>query len=120
MNSEVKNIKATDYSPEVVFDTTGLVKISGELRTGDPIAFFSRMDESIISNLGFKKSFEIYFRLTYVSSSNLLGLLNLIKKIPRGNRKLIWEYDSHDDDIKELGSIIKESCAPDLILKKEN
>jgi len=117
--SDFQNIEATDYSPNVLFEETGLVNMQGELRTSNPEAFFVTVQECLSENL--KKisnnKFTIHFRFTYIGSSNASELFKFITSLHK-ETDLVWKFDNYDDDIKELGEIIKMGYAPNLVLEE--
>ena len=117
------NIEKTSYSPQVSFSSSGVITFSGELRAENPEAFFMKVNEKIDTHLTLSKTLKIndlklIFRFEYIGSSNALALFKFIRDAHDKKIDLIWEYDSIDEDLAELGDIIKTGYASSIELKE--
>jgi len=108
------------YSPSVSIDKRGKVTIEGELRAENPDAFFDELDvvlKSKLDVLGLEKEdllFVFYFE--YLGSSNTMALLTYVQKLEATKNKMIWVFLPDDEDIEEIGEIIKTGYAPSITL----
>ncbi len=110
MTHELFIEKGTDYSPETIYLSSGEILITGESRPENPKEFFDALFRGLKEFFDLTRPISIQFKFDYVSSSSILCILELIRKISEFNQVTIfWLYDELDDDIKELGEIFKDS-----------
>ncbi len=106
MNKAI-HIDSTSYSPEVLLDSQGILTISGDSRLENPKNFYSDVLNKVEGND--IKLLSLYYE--YVGSSNILSIVHLIHELLKEYKDLtiIWKHDVLDEDIQELGEIIKDS-----------
>lgn len=121
---DVINIESTDTTPKVVFNIEkGVFHISGVSMPNDPIKFYEPilawMDNyknNPIIGAQFKLELE-YFNTA--SSKIILNIMKMIKDIGNDN-KIIWIYDSSDEDIKEVGEDYRDMIGSDVLEVRPN
>lgn len=112
MSENQKILSPTRSTPEVVFLSKGIIKITGRLIPDNPTDFFSLLDKGI----------DEYFRnapdvtcleicLEYINSEGTMSLIETINKIIhihlRNNKKKLiinWYYKDDDEDLLEKGT----------------
>lgn len=108
------------YSPSVTIDKRGKLTIKGELRTENPDAFFEELEVVLIPKLdvlGLEKEDLVFvFNFEYLGSSNTMALFTYVQKLEAVGSKMIWVYLPEDEDIEEIGEIIKIGYAPSITL----
>lgn len=115
----VIQIESTDTTPKVVLDREGsYFHISGVSMPNDPIKFY----DPIISwmkeyKTDPKEGAQFQIQLEYfntASSKIILNIMKMIKDVGCDN-KIIWMYDSTDEDIKEVGEDYREMIGEDVL-----
>jgi len=120
-------IVSTFKTPEVNFNNaTGLLIISGRVFPENPDAFF----QPILTWLsGYSKLpaavSTLQFTLTYFNSSAneyLFRCCKLIESIAQSGSeaKIVWEYESDDEDMKQMGEDYKELLKINFEIKAIN
>ena len=74
-----------------------------------------------MGNMEASKPKELRFQFSYIGSSNILPLISFILKLKDKTGVTIpffWEYESIDEDIKELGEIMVDTHSVPLELKE--
>lgn len=108
------------YSPSVTIDKQGKIVVKGELRAENPEDFFILLDAELgskLDSLGLdKKDLLFVFFFDYLGSSNALALFTYVKKLEEEGNKMIWVYLPEDEDIEEIGEVIKVGYAPSISL----
>jgi len=106
------NIDQTRFSPKVRL-RKGRLKMEGRSVLNDPRPFFqplfSWVDEYIARNPG---STRIDLRFEYINTSSTKWLYEILKTIKqkkafRDDLQINWYYESGDEDMYELGEILK-------------
>ncbi len=102
-------IKKTKKTPEVMFDTNGVLKISGRCIPEDPSKFYEPLYIWVLeycSNPQPNTLIEI--DLEYFNSGSSKSILYLLRdlvdhKSDHHHVKINWYYEEGDEDIKERG-----------------
>jgi len=111
MTKEI-NIDQTRFSPKVRL-RKGRLKMEGRSVLNDPKPFFqplfSWVDEYIARNPG---STRIDLRFEYINTSSTKWLYEILKTIKQkkafqDDLQINWYYESGDEDMYELGEILK-------------
>jgi len=118
LNNNLRNLKInrTPKTPQVDFNhTSGVFLISGISVPENSIAFY----EALINWLGEYKetpadNTKLVFKLTYVNTSSLQFIYELLKMLESINDKtskvsIEWYYLDEDIDMKEMGEDFKEA-----------
>jgi len=119
MINKIFQIEGNEFSPSATFYSDKKLIIEGESRLENPREFYDELYIQI--EKAFKNIYPevIEFKMEYISSSSILSLISLIKKMLNKKNVLVyWLFDKMDEDICELGEIIKETHGVDLILKE--
>lgn len=110
MMSDLK-IKETEITPEIDFDTSGFMRISGKSLPEDPIKFFKPLFQWAEELDAEKVMLDI--KLEYVNTSSSKNILELIKHIDKNKKikqlNLNWYYEIDDLDMLEFGEMIGRS-----------
>jgi hypothetical protein len=108
------------HSPSVKIDKSGKVTIKGELRTENPDAFFQELEtqlETKLDLIGLEKEDLLFvFIFEYLGSSNTMALFTYVQLLEASRNKMIWVFLEDDEDIEEIGEIIKVGYAPSITL----
>lgn len=116
----IKLLADKKYTPLVTIDKQGRIEVKGELRAENPELFFKDLDSEISAKLdvlGLDKGDLIFvFFFEYIGSSNALALFSYVKRLESEGIKLIWLFLQEDEDIEEIGEIIKIGYAPSVTL----
>ncbi|MGC1390142.1 MAG: SiaC family regulatory phosphoprotein [Bacteroidales bacterium] len=112
MSENQKILSPTRSTPEVVFESKGIIKITGRLIPDNPTDFFNLLDKAIdeyFCNAPDVTCLEIY--LEYINSEGTMSLIETINKIIhihlRDNKKKLiinWYYKDDDEDLLEKGT----------------
>lgn len=102
-------IKDTAQTPEIKFESSGRISISGKSLPEDPRKFYSPLFEWA-EGLDIE-SVEIDMKLEYVNTSSSKRIIELLKTLD-DNRKiqsinLNWYYEVDDPDMLEFGEVIE-------------
>lgn len=98
-------IEATNKTPKIVIDKSlGTVHLQGILIPENPIAHFEYLNPMIFDCYDASNSLTLEFDLEYFNTSSAKYLYDLLKQLKsRENIKIVWHYDSDDEDILESG-----------------
>lgn len=103
-------LKETKNTPHVVFDpASNFFSISGKSFPENAKKFYEPLYKWVDLNyLNFPKEVHFSFELYYISSSSLIAMLDLLRKLDKLSQKGIsitvsWTYDSDDDDMRKIG-----------------
>lgn len=102
-------ISPTKYSPEIILDPKGIIKIMGRSIHENVADFFSPVEEWIREYVRMPADLTIIdINLEYINSASAKVIVHLFQKIAYlqlKDRKYIinWYYEEGDDDILERG-----------------
>lgn len=103
---ESKIISATDLSPEVNLDNSGMIKISGKSRMEDASLFYKPAQDWVSE---FCKTatnpVTVKFDLSYFNSSSAKQILKLLMSIDESacSGSVVWIYPDKNDTLVERG-----------------
>ena len=100
-------LKGTSRTPEVDFNTNGIVKISGRSIPENSIEFY---DPLFVWLSEFCDKIELHINLEYYNTSSskcLLQVFNLVEKNEGSFCK--WFYEDDDEDMLEAGEDFEDS-----------
>ena len=117
-------INSTDTTPKVILDkAANNFYISGVSMPNDPVKFYAPIIEWIEEYKNNPvQSAQFHIELEYfntASSKIILNIMKMIKDIGSAN-KIIWVYDSTDEDIKEVGEDYQEMIGDDFLEVRSN
>jgi hypothetical protein len=102
-------IKMTNSTPEVVFETDGNLKFKGRIMTENPLFFQPIMDW--VDKLDCK-IVKLDINLEYLNTSASMQLFQMLKNISDNclieSIDVIWHYESDDEDHLETGQVYEE------------
>ncbi len=105
------NIKQTEQTPEIRFQSSGSMIIKGKSLPEDPIKFFKPLFQWVENVESEKIKFDI--KLEYVNTSSSKNILELIKIIDKNQKirqlDLNWYYEVDDMDMLEFGEMVARS-----------
>ena len=108
-------ITSTFKTPEINFDNeSGVLSISGRVFPENPTSYFEPVIAWITAYLKSpKEQTTLIFSLSYFNSSAneyLFRCCKLIEKIFQNGQeaKIVWEYESDDEDMQQMGEDYKE------------
>lgn len=112
MSENQKILSPSRSTPEVIFDSKGIIKITGRLISNNPTDFFNQLDEGIneyFCNPHDMTCLEISFE--YINSECTKHLINTIRRIIhvhlKNNKEKLtinWYYKDDDEDMLEKGT----------------
>jgi hypothetical protein len=118
MIDKVFYIEGNEYSPSATFYSDNKLVIEGESRLENPKEFYNQLYSNLEKSLVNTTPEVIEFYFEYISSSSILCLISLIKNLVKyKDIPVFWMHDENDEDIQELGEIIKETHEIPLIIK---
>ncbi|OFY86028.1 MAG: hypothetical protein A3F72_21530 [Bacteroidetes bacterium RIFCSPLOWO2_12_FULL_35_15] len=103
---ENKTIKATEFGPEIILETTGNITISGKSRMEDASLYYKEAHDWLLNyKKDFNNSLTVTLDLSYFNSSSAKQLLKLLLSIndAAGRGKVIWIYPENNDILLERG-----------------
>lgn len=104
-------IKETEITPEINFDLSGSMSISGKSLPEDPVKFFKPLFKWAEELDAEKVQLDI--KLEYVNTSSSKNILELIKYIDKNKKikqlNLNWYYEIDDLDMLEFGEMVERS-----------
>ncbi|MDR2836236.1 MAG: DUF1987 domain-containing protein [Bacteroidales bacterium] len=98
-------IKATNKTPEIIINSeTSEIFVKGILIPENPLEFFNKINLEIDNLLNKNSKLILALNLQYFNTGATKYLFELFKKLKnRNNVKIIWYYESDDEDIYESG-----------------
>jgi hypothetical protein len=115
MKIEGVHILPTDYSPEVILNPDGIIKIKGRgmvvNKTSIPEQINDWLDAYLLSPAETTDVIIAFEYLNSFSTTILVSILTKISLVTLYKKKLVihWYYEEDDDDILERGEHIAES-----------
>jgi hypothetical protein len=115
MNLYKFKIEATQNTPEVIFDPSGFLKISGRSLDICSLSFIASMDEWLDKYIICPAdSTNVVIELDYINRINIRYFSSLLMKLNSVrllNKKLTfnWIYEEGDEDMHEIGDLISSS-----------
>lgn len=106
------NLEATKNTPQVIIDpASGKFSISGKSYPENSKRFYSPITEWVLKQK-FPENTVLDFYFIYVSSSSVISILDLIRKISAQNNSVVikWTYEAGDDDMKNVGHNFQKLC----------
>lgn len=111
MSMESLNIIATNHTPQVDFDPTGILKIVGRSLPEDVNKLFDPLIDFIIRLKVDKAIMDV--NLDYFNTATSKKLLLMMKHLEANSNidfvRVNWHYEEGDDDSMEMGEIYEES-----------
>ena len=101
-----KQIKATDNSPEIILDASGIISITGKSRMEDASLFYDEIHEWVkIYTNECTALLTVKLDLTYFNSTSAKQLLKLLMTIHESKvqGKVIWFYPQDNEILFERG-----------------
>jgi len=99
---EILNIKPTEKTPEVIFDTEGKFYIGGRSVHEHPEKFYAEIIE-IIDKTKADKKLDAVLDYEYFNTGAAKMILKLLKKIAEIDSEVTWKYETGDEDMLEAG-----------------
>lgn len=101
------NIEATKNTPNVIgFMKTGTLSLSGTSFPENSKKFYDPLMIWATESRKHSERFSIESKLSYISSSSLIAILNLFKRFQSlygaSNVSLKWYYEADDDDLLKI------------------
>ncbi len=102
-------IKSQKNTPEIIFDQeSDRFEISGRSFPENSKKFYLPVFKWLDSFDPGDKEITFRFQFYYISSSSIISLLELIKKLSNlikngSNISIVWAYDEDDEDIRKIG-----------------
>ena len=110
MRENLIEIEGNEYSPSISFYLNDKLIIKGESRLENPREFYEELYAKIKSDMKNTPPKFVECQFEYISSSSILSIIGFLKKInDEFQVKIVWYYEKLDEDILELGEIVKES-----------
>ena len=110
MMNEQLSIKATDRSPDILFDfAANELTIAGESYPEDVLSFYHPVMEALEAYLGSpdRTITTAHLKLIYFNSSSAKVLMNIIELLDEAAQhapvSINWYFDPEDDTMQELG-----------------
>lgn len=107
------SLEATKNTPEIIFNPSAKqFIIQGKSYPENSKKFYLPLTEWILKNkLPDHSVIEMYF--IYISSSSVISILDLLRKVESLNKKIIvkWTYEQGDDDMKNVGLNFQKLCS---------
>ncbi len=104
------NIEATDYAPQVVFETNGTLLLKGRSLFIDTSIFYKPLIDWV--SLLYAETVTLTIDLDYFDSSSLKKIFEILKVLDInrnvGKVDVVWKFEKDDDSILEKGQIFKE------------
>lgn len=119
----INTISENSYCPTISFYENGHIGVTGESRMENPRKFYSTLLTTFQDHINAQNLSELNLtiELSYVSSSSTMALFNFLQLLDSTDSvrsSIEWRYDALDDDIKELGIILKDGHIPQLSLSE--
>ncbi len=120
MNKEL-HIEKTRYTPSIELREGG-IRLEGRSVVNDPQPLYQPVYEWVddyVKKVPEKTHIDLKFE--YINSSStkwIFEILKIFQKDPRllDRTRVNWYYEKGDDDMKELGEILRSSLGPSLQL----
>lgn len=122
------HIHKTRYTPEILFESSGKMLISGRSIPEHPIDFYEPALTWIKNFLNSKPSFvELTIYLDYLNTHSTECMLFIYKRFskyykdhPTSDVKIIWRYDEDDEDILTLGEDLASLSSVPVVYQQIN
>ena len=103
-------IEEERHTPRIIIDPAkNVFEITGKSFPEDSKQFYKQVFDFLEKNSSsLPKTIEFKFNLFYLSSSSIISIKQLLLKLKEYREKgmdirILWHYDSDDDDIKKTG-----------------
>lgn len=103
-------IQSTDQTPEITIDKERKrITFKGVMIPENPVSHFSKLSEIIFDLYNSTKSITLEFELEYFNTGSAKYLFDLLQKFnDKSKVKVIWIFESDDEDILEAGKDFEE------------
>jgi hypothetical protein len=103
---KILNIESTEKTPSVYLDTDGTLNIEGRSIIEDPTEFY----DNIVKELEHVDGNTLTITLDYefFNTASARAIMRLLKSFDDFEAKVVWMYETGDDDMKEAGEDYQE------------